>query len=262
MYSMVGHQPATIQTIALAATPSGRLTGIRHDSISPTSVFDNYIEYAANVSRSLWGASGGIATAHRVVHVNRNTPTAMRSPHEALGHFAIESAMDELASAVNVDPVELRLINDTEVDPYSGRPFSSRGIRRCLTEGASRFGWHGRSPEPRSMRDGRYLIGQGVAAAIYTHWRWPANARVTLTRDGSALVESGMHEIGGGTYTIMRQVAADALGLAPSKVEVNLGDTRLPLSHPAIGSACSRLRRTSPNTTRRVRSWRIPRRRT
>lgn len=237
MYSMAGHQPATIQTITLGADKTGKLTGIRHESTSPTSVFDNYIEYAANVTRSLWGASGGISTTHRTVAVNRNTPTVMRSPHEALGHFATESAMDELAYAVNVDPVALRLLNDTAVDPHTGRPFSTRGIRRCLTEGAQRFGWDKRTPAPRSMRDGRYLIGQGVAAAIYTHWRWPSKARVTLRRDGSALVESGMHEIGGGTYTVMRQVAADALGLDADRVDVHLGDTRLPASNPAIGSA-------------------------
>ena len=237
MYSMVGRQPATIQTITLAADKTGKLTGIRHDSISPTSVFDNYIEYAANASRSLWGASGGIATSHKILHVNHNTPTAMRSPHEAIGHFAIESAMDELAYAVSADPVALRLLNDTPVDPHSGRPFSTRGIRRCLTEGAQRFGWDKRNPAPRSMRDGRYLIGQGVAAAIYTHWRWPAKARVILKSDGSALVESGMHELGGGTYTVMRQVAADALGLPPGRVDVHLGDTRLPYSHAAIGSS-------------------------
>jgi xanthine dehydrogenase YagR molybdenum-binding subunit len=237
MYSMVGRQPATIQTITLAADKTGKLTGIRHESISPTSVFDNYIEYAANASRSLWGASGGIATSHKILHVNYNTPTAMRSPHEAIGHFAIESAMDELAYAVGSDPVALRLLNDTPVDPHSGRPFSTRGIRRCLTEGAQRFGWDKRNPAPRSMRDGRYLIGQGVAAAIYTHWRWPAKARVILKSDGSALVESGMHEIGGGTYTVMRQVAADALGLPPDRVDVHLGDTRLPYSHAAIGSS-------------------------
>jgi xanthine dehydrogenase YagR molybdenum-binding subunit len=237
MYSMVGHQPATIQTITLAADKTGKLTGIRHDSISPTSVFDNYIEYAANASRSLWGASGGIATGHRIVHVNRNTPTVMRPPHEALGHFALEGAMDELAYAVDVDPVALRLLNDTSIDPNTGRPFSTRGMRRCLTEGAQRFGWDKRNSAPRSMRDGRYLIGQGVAGAIYTHWRWPAKARVVLRGDGSALVESGMHEIGGGTYTVMRQVAADALGLPPDRVDVHLGDTRLPVSHGAIGSS-------------------------
>jgi xanthine dehydrogenase YagR molybdenum-binding subunit len=237
MYSMAGHQPATIQTIALGAGKDCKLAAIRHESISPTPVFDNYIEYAANCSRSLWAASGGISTNHKVAHVNRNTPTAMRSPHEALGHFALESAMDELAYATGVDPVALRLLNDTEIDPHSGRPFSTRVMRRCLTEGAARFGWERRTPEPGSMREGRYLIGQGMAAAIYTHWRWPARARVTLNGDGSALVEAGMHDLGTGTYTVMQQVAADALGLAPEKVTVRLGDTSLPASHAAIGSA-------------------------
>lgn len=237
MYSMVGHQPATVQTIALGADRRGRLTGIRHESVSPTSMFDNYIEYAANATRSLWGASRGIATGHKIVHVNRNTPTAMRSPHESLGHFALECAMDELAYASKTDPVQLRLLNDTETDPFSGRPFSTRGMRQCLTEGADRFGWHKRTPAPRSMRDGQFLVGQGVASAIYTHWRWPAKARVTLSNDGSALVEAGMHDLGTGTYTVMRQVAADALGLPAEKVIVRLGDTRLPASHAAIGSA-------------------------
>jgi xanthine dehydrogenase YagR molybdenum-binding subunit len=237
MYSMVGHQPATVQTIALGADKDGQLTGIRHDSISPTPIFDSYIEYAGLVSRSLWAATGGIATNHTVVHVHRNTPTAMRSPHEALGHFALESAMDELAYATGVDPVALRLRNDTQIDPHSGRPFSTRAMRECLVAGGARFGWDKRTPEPRSMRDGRGLIGQGVAGAIYTHWRWPAKARVTLKRDGSALVETGTHELGAGTYTVMQQVAADTLGLAPEKVTVRLGDTRLPASHASIGSA-------------------------
>jgi xanthine dehydrogenase YagR molybdenum-binding subunit len=237
MYSMVGHQPATIQTIELAADRRGKLSGIRHESTSPTPVFDNYIEYAATASRHLWAAGAGIATNHKVVHVNRNTPTAMRSPHEALGHFALESAMDELAYAAGVDPVQLRLLNDPETDPLSGRPFSTRAIRKCLAEGGARFGWDKRTAAPRSMRDGRYLIGQGMAGAIYTHWRWPANAKVTLKSDGSALVEAGMHELGTGTYTVMQQVAADALGLAPEKVTVRLGDTRLPASHASIGSA-------------------------
>jgi len=237
MYAMAGHQPATIQRIALGADKDGRLTGLRHDSISPTPVFDNYIEYAALASRSLWAASGGIATNHKVVRVNRNTPTAMRAPHEALGHFALESAMDELAYRAGIDPVMLRLRNDTESDPLSGRPFSSRAMRKCLLEGAARFGWERRRGEPRSMRDGRYLIGQGMAAAIYTHWRWPATARVTLNSDGTALVEAGTHDLGTGTYTVLQQVAADALGLSPEMVTVRLGDTRLPASHASIGSA-------------------------
>jgi xanthine dehydrogenase YagR molybdenum-binding subunit len=236
LYSMVGHQPASVQTIALGADKDGKLTGIRHESISPSPVFDNYIEYAALCPRSLWGASGGIWTNHKIVHVNRNTPTALRAPHEALGHFALESAMDELSYATGVDPVALRLLNDTEIDPHTGRPFSTRAMRKCLTEGAARFGWERRTPEPRSMRDGHYLIGQGMAGAMYTHWRWPAQARVTLDRDGSALVEAGTHDIGTGTYTILQQVAADTLGLPREKVTVRLGDTRLPKSHPSIGS--------------------------
>ena len=237
MYSMVGHQAATVQTIALGADHDGKLTGIRHDSVNPTSIFDDYVEYAAMASRHLWRASGGISTSHKVVRVNRNSPVVLRAPMEAQGHFALECAMDELAYATGIDPVELRLRNDTDSDPYSGRPFSTRALRECLTKGAARFGWDRRTPEPRSMRDGRFLIGQGVAAAIYTHWRWPGKARVTLNADGSALVEAAAHDIGTGTYTIMAQVAADVLGLAPDRVTVRLGDTRLPESHPAIGSA-------------------------
>jgi xanthine dehydrogenase YagR molybdenum-binding subunit len=237
MYSMVGHQAATLQSIVLGADRDGKLTGIRHDSINPTSVFDDYVEYAAMASRHLWRASGGISTSHKVVHVNRNSPVVLRAPMEAQGHFALECAMDELSYATGVDPVELRLRNDSDTDPYSGRPFSSRDMRECLTKGAARFGWAKRTSEPRSMRDGRYLIGQGMAAAIYTHWRWPAKARVTLNSDGSALVEAAAHDIGTGTYTVMAQVAADALGISPERVSVRLGDTRLPESHPAIGSA-------------------------
>src|SRR5467141_2806621 len=237
MYSMVGHQAATVQSIALGAGRDGTLAGLRHDSVNPTSLFDGYVEYAAMASRHLWRASGGIATSHKVVYVNRNSPVVLRAPMEAQGHFALESAMDELAYATGVDTVELRLRNDTDTDPYSGRPFSTRTMRKCIMEGAARFGWDRRTPKPRSMRDGRYLIGQGMAAAIFTHWRWPAKARVTLNGGGSALVEAAAHDIGTGTYTVMAQVAADALGLAPDKVAVRLGDPRLPESHPAIGSS-------------------------
>ena len=226
---------ARVQTIFSAQR--GNLAGIRHDSVNPTSVFDDYVEYAAMASRHLWRASGGIATSHKVVHVNRNSPVVLRAPMEAQGHFALECAMDELAHETGIDPVELRLRNDAETDPYSGRPFSTRALRECLTKGAAGFGWDKRAHEPRSMRDGRYLIGQGMAAAIYTHWRWPGKARVTLNGDGSALVEAAAHDIGTGAYTVMAQVAADALGLTPDKVAVRLGDTRLPESHPAIGSA-------------------------
>src|SRR6202035_212418 len=237
MFSMAGYQPATQQTIRLSATTEGRLTGIDHQSVGPTTITDNYIEYAANASRFLWGASGGISTGHKVVRVNRNTPTALRAPHEAIGHVALECAMDELAYKTGVDPVELRLRNDTMTDPYTGRPFSTRAVRECLLQGAEKFGWARRTPEPRSMRENGWLIGQGVAAAVYTHWRWPGTTRAVMRRDGIVSVESGMHDIGTGTYPVMAQVAADELGLPPERVLVVLGDTRLPRSHSAIGSA-------------------------
>src|SRR5260370_2108987 len=137
---------------------------------------------------------------------------------EAHGHYALESAMDELAYATGVDPVELRLRNDTDTDPYSGRPFSTRALRKCLIEGAARFGWDKRTSEPRSMRDGRYLIGQGVAAAIFTHWRWPGKARVTLKGRGSALVQAAAHHIGTRPHTGIAQVPARPPRLTPDRV--------------------------------------------
>jgi xanthine dehydrogenase YagR molybdenum-binding subunit len=128
-------------------------------------------------------------------------------------------------------------LREMALDPASGRPFSTRAMRECLEQGAQRFGWAKRSAKPRSMRDGRYLVGQGVASAIYTHWRWPAKARVVLNADGTALVETGSHELGGGTYTVMRQVAADTLGIPVERILVHIGDTRLPAAHASIGSA-------------------------
>ena len=151
--------------------------------------------------------------------------------------MALECAMDELAYKTGVDPVELRLRNDTMTDPYTGRPFSTRAVRECLLQGAEKFGWARRNPEPRSMHENGWLIGQGGAAAVSTHWRWPGTTRAVMRRDGIVSVESGMHDIGTGTYTVMAQVAADELGLPPERVFVVLGDTRLPRSHSAIGSA-------------------------
>jgi xanthine dehydrogenase YagR molybdenum-binding subunit len=233
MYSMVGHQPATIQTIELAADGRGKLTGIRHESTSPTPVFDNYIEYAAMASRHLWAAGAGIATNHKVVHVN-----ATRRPRCAR-HTRLSAISRSRALWMNwpTQPSSILFSCACSTTRKPTRSFSTRAIRKCLAEGGARFSWDKRTPVPRSMRDGRYLIGQGMAGAIYTHWRWPANARVTLKSDGSALVEAGVHELGTGTYTVMQQVAADALGLAPEKVTVRLGDTRLPASHASIGSA-------------------------
>ena len=238
MYSMVGHQPATIQTIALGADRDGKLTGIRHESISPTPVFDNYIEYAANASRSLVGAPARHrdepqGRACEPQHADRDALAARGArPFRARERYG-RTRLRGRRRSCRIAPAQRHRHRPATAAALSPRV----RLRKCLTEGARRFGWDKRKPEPRSMRDGRYLVGQGVAAAIYTHWRWPAKARVTLRARWFGAGRAGMHEIGTGTYTVMRQVAADALGLAPEKVTVRLGDTRLPASHAAIGSS-------------------------
>lgn len=236
MYAMTGHQAATDQVLALGASDDGRFTGIRHDSVVAASMSDGYMEQPGLSTRSMWQATHGIGTTHRAVRTHRNAPTVMRSPFEGVGNWALESAVDELAYKLDMDPMALRLANEPDDDPATGRPFSTRGIRRCLAEGAARFGWSGRPMAPRSMREGNLLIGQGMACAIYTHNRVPARTRMTMRADDTVLVEAAMHDIGTGTYTVMRQIAADELGLPIKAVVVSLGDTRLPSSAPAFGS--------------------------
>ena len=160
--------------------------------------------------------------------MNVHTPTYMRAPGEASGVFALESAMDELAVALNIDPVELRLRNEPEIDEFKKLPFSSRSTRECYRAAAERFGWSRRSPEPRSMRDGRWLIGWGMATATYPMNYAPATAMARLLPDGTAEVTSAASDMGPGTWTSMTQVAAETLGLPIERVKFTLGDTRLP----------------------------------
>ena len=154
-------------------------------------------------------------TTHRVVKLDLGAPTFQRAPGEAPGTFALESAMDELATSLGMDPVELRLKNYAEVDPESGKPWSSKSLRECYRIGAERFGWARRSRSPGAMRDGSVLVGYGMASATYPSYRFPASASVRLTADGSgavrALVQTASHDLGTGTYTVMTQLAADAL---------------------------------------------------
>jgi xanthine dehydrogenase YagR molybdenum-binding subunit len=233
-----GYQPATEQHVELAATLDGRLTGIRHTSLNPTSITDSHVEYAALTSRSLY-ACPAIQTRHRVIRVNRGTPTPMRAPHEGPSNVGLEIAMDELAYALRLDPVELRLRNYAEVDPTSGKRFSAKGLRACYEQGAQRFGWSRRTPEPRSMRDGRTLIGWGMASALMMTFRFPASARVTLEPEGTILIESSTQEIGTGVYTIMPQIAADVLGIPPERIRLLLGDTTLPEAPMTAGSSAT-----------------------
>jgi xanthine dehydrogenase YagR molybdenum-binding subunit len=231
-----GYQPASRQELELGATHDGRLTAIRHAATTPTSRFDGYVEYAAISSRHLY-ACPNIETRHRIVAVDRATPTPMRAPHEGLASFGIESAMDELAYRLRMDPLELRLRNYTDSDPVSGKPFSSKALRECYRVGAERFGWATRPPEPRAMREGRDLVGWGVATAMMETFRFPSKARVSLASRGRILIEAGAQEIGTGVRTIMPQIAADVLDVPIDRVHLVLGDTSLPETAGTFGSS-------------------------
>jgi xanthine dehydrogenase YagR molybdenum-binding subunit len=169
--------------------------------------------------------------------MNVGSPTFMRAPGESTGSFALESAMDELAVALRMDPIELRLKNYAEKDPGSGKPWSSKSLRECYRVGAERFGWSKRTPAPRSMRDGRWLIGYGMASATYPARQQAASCIARVLPDGRALLRAGSQEIGCGTYTVMAQIAADALGLPVERVRFELGDTDMPPTPASVGSA-------------------------
>lgn len=235
MYGPVGFRPETIQEVSLGATRDGKLTALRHTGISQTSTFDEYIEPVAKSARMIY-ASPNIETSHRLVQIDQGTPTYMRAPGEAPGSFALESAMDELAYALDIDPVELRLRNHADSDITKGLPWSSKSLIQCYKLGAEKFGWQKRNPKPRSMRDGNYLIGWGMATATYPTNRSPASAIARIMADGTAVVQSGSQDIGTGTYTVMTQVAADALGLPVEKVRFELGDTKMPQTPVSGGS--------------------------
>jgi xanthine dehydrogenase YagR molybdenum-binding subunit len=238
MFTSCGHQPATRQTVTLGAARDGRLTAIRHHSVNPTSTFDDYAENATDGTRWMY-ASPAIALATRVERTDRPTPTPMRAPAEGLGMFALESAMDELAYSLGIDPVELRLRNEPAVDPMTGRPFSSRPLPECLRRAADRFGWSGRTPKPRSMRDGDELVGWGMAAVTMNTFRMPSSARVRAHADGRTVVEAGTQEIGTGLPGVLTTIAAQTLGVDPESVEVRHGDTSLPETSGTFGSSAT-----------------------
>ena len=227
MYYGVGYRPHTVQRVALGASRDGRLAAIVHDGYQETSTYEEFSEALLNASRILHSCPN-VYTRHRIAPMNVHTPTYMRAPGEASGVFALESAMDELAVALNIDPVELRLRNEPERDEFEKLPFSSRSTRECYRAAAERFGWSRRNPEPRSMRDGRSLIGWGMATATYPMNYAPASARARLLPDGTAEVTSAASDMGPGTWTSMTQVAAETLGLPIERVRFILGDTRLP----------------------------------
>jgi len=235
MFSLVGHRPVTRQEVALGADGHGRLVAMRHDVHSVTSRFDEFVEPSAAQTRMSY-ACPNIRTSHRLVRLDVSTPTFTRAPGEASGSFALESAMDELAYALKLDPLELRLRSYAERDPETGKPFSSKSLRACYQQAAERFGWARRRRAVRATRDGHEWVGWGMATATYPAGQSPAQAVARIRADGTALVQSGTQDLGTGTYTIMTQIAADALGLPVDRVRFELGDTRLPEAPLSAGS--------------------------
>jgi xanthine dehydrogenase YagR molybdenum-binding subunit len=230
-----GHRPATLHTVRLGATADGRLEAIAHEAVGETSRHEDYTENVVGWSGTLYHCDH-VKLSHDVVDLDYATPLDMRAPGAAWGLFALESALDELAAATGVDPLELRLRNYAERDESADRPFSSKELRACYHQGAARFGWEKRSPAPRSMREGHALVGYGMATGMWDAGHVPARARAVLTADGRLLVQSATSDIGTGTYTIMAQVAAATLGLAVEAVRAELGDSVMPFAPLQGGS--------------------------
>ncbi|ADO74412.1 xanthine dehydrogenase family protein molybdopterin-binding subunit [Stigmatella aurantiaca] len=236
MFSLVGYRPQTIQKVELAANAQGKLTALRHTGFSETSEKDGFSEPFTNTSNMLY-ACPNVHTSQKVVRLNAGTPTFMRGPGESPGTFALESALDELAHSLKMDPLELRRINHADKDPEHNRPWTSKSLLECYRVGAERFGWKKRPLQPRATRDGEVLIGSGMATALFPAMRFPCVAVTRVLADGSAVVQCAAADIGTGAYTVFAQVAADALGLPLEKVRMELGDTTLPLGPLAGGSA-------------------------
>jgi len=237
MYGPVGHRAPTRQRLRLGADGEGNLTAIDHHARTVSSSFDDFYEPAANASHTLY-ASPAIRTTHDAVRVDTGTPLFMRAPGEATGSIALESALDEMAWACGADPLAFRLKNYAEVEPITGKPFSSKALRDCYEQGAARFGWSKRKLAPRGMRDeAGHLVGWGVGTATFPAMMFQAEARAAIRRDGSGVMETGAHDMGQGAWTALAQIAADGLGLDADKIEFRSGHSDLPDAGIAGGSA-------------------------
>ena len=237
MFGPVGHRAPTRQRLRLGAEADGALTAIDHHAKTNSSTFDDFFEPAADASHTLY-ASPAIATSHEAVRLDTGTPLFMRAPGEATGSIALESAIDEMALACGMDPLAFRLKNYADAEPISGKPFSSKALLQCYTQGAERFGWAARPLAPRQMRDeSGMLIGWGMGTATFPALMFQGHARAVLKNDGSGVMETGAHDMGQGAWTAFAQIAADSLGLDLDRVEFKSGTSDLPDAGIAGGSA-------------------------
>ncbi|HWX12949.1 MAG TPA: xanthine dehydrogenase family protein molybdopterin-binding subunit [Trinickia sp.] len=232
---VLGYRPAMIHQIELGANARGTLDAITHEAITVTSQYEDFHRQETGWSGLLYKSAHAKYT-HKLARLDLATPSDMRAPSAAPGVYALESAMDELAAALKLDPLEFRLRCYSERDQHSDRQYSSKSLRECYRQGAEAFGWDKRTPEPRSMRDGTELVGWGMATGIWEALQVPIAVRIVLTANGHAEVSCATSDIGTGTYTIMAQVAADMLGLPLENVTIKLGDSTLPQSPVEGGS--------------------------
>ncbi|MFC4120717.1 xanthine dehydrogenase family protein molybdopterin-binding subunit [Nonomuraea zeae] len=234
MFDVTGYRTPTIQRLRLGADERGRLTAVDHVAYEQSSTLVEFAEQTTTPTRVMY-ATPALRTAHRLVRLDVATPSWMRAPGECPGMYALESAMDELAYAAGIDPVELRVLNDADTEPETGLPFSSRNLVACLREGARRFGWEHRESAPGRIREGDWMGGTGVAASTYPARRSPCQAVATV-RDGDFLIRVAAADIGTGARTVLTRIAAGTLGVAPERVHVELGDSDLPYAPVAGGS--------------------------
>jgi xanthine dehydrogenase YagR molybdenum-binding subunit len=253
MFALTGYRTPTIQRLRLGAGRDGRLTAVAHDVVEQSSTVREFAEQTAVATRMMYAAPN-LRTTHRLGRLDVPTPFWMRAPGKCPGMYALESAMDELAIELALDPIELRVRNEPELDPETRHRFSSRNLVACLREGAERFGWNGRDPTPGRRHDGRWLLGTGVAASSHPANRRPSQASALLEPDGTYVVRLAAADIGTGARTALTQIAADALHVEPGSVRVEIGDTSFPPAPgaggslgtsswgPAVAKACRELR--------------------
>ncbi len=227
MFTMVGYRPQAIQRLAMGASKDGKLTGILHEATAMTASYQVFTEGIVNGSRSLY-VCPNVTTRYKVYPLDLSQPTWMRGPGETTGAYGLESAMDEMAYALNMDPIEFRLKNYAETDPESSKPYSSKFLKEAYQLGADKIKWNDRNREPRSMKDGDWLIGYGMGSGIFSAWRGDAKVSAKFLQDGTLVLQSGVTDMGPGTATSMTKLASDIFGIPPSRIRFELGDSNLP----------------------------------
>ena len=236
MFFMVGYRPKTWQKIGIGATPDGKLVGISHESVGQTSTYEEFTESTLQQTKMMY-ASPNVSTRYRILPLDVSTPIWMRGPGEATGAFALESAMDELAHALNLDPIEFRMRNYTDTDPDNNKPWSTKFLKECYQMGAERIGWNKRKMQPGSLKEGDWLVGYGMGVGTFGAHRGGATVRAKLSTDGRLVMQCAVTDIGPGTGTAMVQVAATTLGLSPDKISFDLGHSDYPMYGNQGGSS-------------------------